>query len=385
MGNIIFCQVCKNKPLEFVKGYKHFPQVTSDCKLWPGKNRLGVCRSCGLVQKVVDRAWKKDTNSIYTDYSLYHQADGNEQSIFDSNSGKAITRSGRILEYAARKIGLPARGRYLDIGCGKGCAIRSFSKLRPYWKLVGAELGDKCKNDVLSISKRVQFYTHALKDIPQSFDLVTLFHVLEHVIDPVALLKEVRLKLRDKGLLIIDVPDYKRNPFDLFVADHRTHFTATTLRDILSRAGLKPLAIGTELVSKELVVFTKNLKSANSYDYKQNSDSQVSITEYLNWVKMFLKKAGEVSGKKNFGIFGTSITATWLLDEVGAKVKFFVDEDPCRKGKKYMGLPVYHPLKVPPGSNVFMALPPDLARQIKERLSIKGVNLFIPPPLKIQI
>lgn len=384
MSNKISCQVCGSKSLEFAKGYKHFSQVTSDCKLWRGKNQLSICRTCGLVQKVAGKTWEKDTDSIYSNYSLYHQANGKEQSVFDINSGKAVTRSVRILEYVVKKMKLGKEGRYLDIGCGKGETIRSFIKLRPYWILAGAELNNKYKKGVLSISKRVHFYSRALKNIPQSFDLISLFHVLEHVLDPVAFLKEIKSKLKDNGLLVIDLPDYSRNPFDLFVADHCTHFTATTLCDILSRAGFELLTIETELVSKELVVLVKNVKTANKYDYEKNIVPRVSIAAYLGWIRIFLEKAMQVSRRKNFGIFGTSITATWLLDEVGKRVRFFVDEDPNRIGKKYMGLPVYHPLKVPQGSNVFMALPPELAVRIKERLSIKkGVGFFIPPKLKI--
>jgi len=387
MTNDICCQVCKGKALESVKGYRYFPQITSDCKLWRGKSSLCVCKMCGSVQKVTDRTWKKNVDSIYSRYTLYHQANGIEQAVFDIHSGKVFRRSERVFQYLKTKIRLSSSGRYLDLGCGSGNTLRYFSKFRPLWSMAGTELGCKHRKEIEIISKRSSFYSCPFKKIPGTFNLITILHLLEHIVDPVPFLIEARNKMADTGTIVIDIPDYRQNPFDLFVFDHCTHFTVETLRAVLARAGLEAIDINASLIPKELVVIAKKVKmlKGHNYDAKTSvkTSSRDSVAEALVWVKQFLGKVTEVAQQDNFGIFGTSIIATWLLGKIGRHVKFLVDEDPLRHGKTYMDLPIYHPQDIPEGSNVFLALPYDMAMEISKRLHRKDVRFYIPPPFKI--
>lgn len=375
------CHICKAGSLKIVEGYERFPQVTSDCKPWRGKSFLCVCSSCGSVQKLMDKSWKRGAKKIYSAYTIYHQSNGIEQAVFDKDSGMAFTRSGRILEYVMKKISLPSSGRYLDIGCGNGGALRSAFRLLPKWTLAGTELNDNCLNQIKSISKDAILYTCPLKEIKGTFNLITMFHVLEHIADPVPMLTEIGGKLAKGGVLVVDSPDYQQNPFDLFVADHCTHFNLMTLRDVMARSGFEVVSINDKLVPKEAVVIAGNsekpfgaAKNTGTKGYLQNS-----VTRHLKWMSSFLDKADKISRKGNFGIFGTSIAATWLLSKVGGRVKFFVDEDPARCGKTYMGLPIYHPGDIPEKSSVFLALPFHVAKNIRKRLSVRGVKFYLPP------
>jgi len=379
----VCCHICKNKTLQVVRGYDYFPQVTSDCKLWRGRSSLVICQTCGSVQKITDHAWSKDAQSIYSNYTLYHQANGKEQAVFDINSGKTSRRSESVLQYVETRINLKPSGRYMDLGCGSGNALRYFSGLRPRWLLSGAELSSKFRKEVESISKRVLFYSCPLKRIPGRFNLITMFHLLEHIIDPVHFLVEVRDKLASDGFLVIDVPDYRHNPFDLFVTDHCMHFTMPTLRAVLFNAGFEIDSISSSLIPKELVVIARKKREIKG----DNCVKRLGAASYplshvacaLAWVKLFLERAKKLSEKDNFGIFGTSITATWLMGRVGGRVRFFVDEDPCRQGRSYLGVPVYHPQDIPNGSNVFLALPFGMAKKISKRLSRKESKFYLPP------
>ena len=58
--------------------------------------------------------------------------------------------------------------------------------------------------------------------------------------------------------------------------------------------------------------------------------------------------AREAAGKGEFGIFGTSVAATWLASGLGDAVKFLVDEDPVRDGRLHLGRPIPRPEQVPP-------------------------------------
>ena len=66
----ISCHVCHEPSVQIVPGYEKFSSVTSDCKPWPKGGRLGVCRTCGCVQKIIDSAWKSEVDKIYRAYSI---------------------------------------------------------------------------------------------------------------------------------------------------------------------------------------------------------------------------------------------------------------------------------------------------------------------------
>jgi hypothetical protein len=106
------------------------------------------------------------------------------------------------------------------------------------------------------------------------------------------------------------------------------------------------------------------------------------IAEKVIWLRQ-LKDTALHASKENqkFGIFGTSIAATWLANYLGDRVKYFVDEDPSRIGRIFMGKPVLAPDSVPDSSTVFIALAPKLASAISERLSHLSLKfLQMPAP-----
>jgi SAM-dependent methyltransferase len=78
-----------------------------------------------------------------------------------------------------------------------------------------------------------------------SIDVVTLWHVLEHVADPDAALARIAVWLRPGGALVVGVPNLRscqarlggRRWFHLDLPRHRTHFTVTGLRALLERHG----------------------------------------------------------------------------------------------------------------------------------------------------
>ena len=61
------------------------------------------------------------------------------------------------------------------------------------------------------------------------------------------------------------------------------------------------------------------------------------------------------------------------------KVRFFVDEDPSRQGKTFMDKPILSPAEVPSRSKVYMALVPEIAARISQRLGPLSLQLVQPP------
>lgn len=78
----------------------------------------------------------------------------------------------------------------------------------------------------------------------------------------------------------------------------------------------------------------------------------------------------------SFGIFGTSIAATWFAGFLGDRVDFFVDEDPMRQQQRFMGKPVYAPDRVQPEATVLLALAPHTQVNVRRRLEPLGIRFI---------
>lgn len=139
-------------------------------------------------------------------------------------------------------------GRVLDVGTAGGSFLAVSQ--RAGWDVVGCE-----PNRWLAAWGRqhygIPIHPGTLADLKlpdESFDVVTLWDVLEHVTDPMALLVECRRVLRPDGVLVVNVPDIGSLPARLMrrrwvflLSVHLSYFTRETLAAMLTRAGFQPI------------------------------------------------------------------------------------------------------------------------------------------------
>jgi SAM-dependent methyltransferase len=96
-------------------------------------------------------------------------------------------------------------GRVLDVGCGPGWLL---SALDPRWERHGIELSAAAgtiaaEHAVMHIGPlETAAFEHG------SFDLVVMYHVIEHIEDPVAAIRHVRRLLAPGGRLVLGTPDF---------------------------------------------------------------------------------------------------------------------------------------------------------------------------------
>jgi SAM-dependent methyltransferase len=373
------CSICGGGTLEEMTDYRVLRRVTSDCRAWPAGGQLGVCRACGAAQKPADDAFLADIDAIYKSYTIYHQAAGAEQAVFEQASGLPASRSVRLLSTFRSQAGLKSTGRMLDVGCGNGATIRAFGEVAPGWTKAGTEFDGKYRAEVESIPSTERLYVGPVEDVPGAFDVITMIHVLEHIVDPVAVLATLRGKLAPGGLLLIEVPHHPANPFELLIADHRSHFTADSLTRALVAAGYEIVSVATDWIPKELSVVARPATAAVTMPPPVDAAAaRERISHSLAWLRSTADHLRQLGEENALGLFGTSIAGTWLAAEAGEAIAFFVDEDPNRVGRTYLGRPVHAPANVPTGTRVFVGLPPALAAGICSRLATPGVT-FIPP------
>jgi SAM-dependent methyltransferase len=375
------CRICSSDDLSRVVGCETLPRVTSDARPRPAGATLVVCANCGAAQKLPTDTFKREIAEIYDSYQIYHQAGGAEQPIFDIGTGQGAPRSERLMAALTKMISVPRIGRMLDFGCGTGVALRSFAKLWPEWELNGADLNTASLPLLTQIKSFNRLYTCGAKDIPESFDVITLIHSLEHVLEPVETLTDLRHRLNPTGHLFVQVPDSRRNPYDLVISDHLLHFTVDTLRFAVECAGFRTDFASDSLLVKELswLGVAGSDQPAGMIDPAGEFER---VQRHVNWLAEQIVAAKQLARtSRQFGIFGTSISGTWLYGALDGEVSFFVDEDPQRIGRTHMGLPILAPSDVAKTAQVFVPLIPEVAREVVRRLGKFDVQFHTPPQI----
>jgi len=355
------------------------PRVTSDCRPWPAGGRLVICPRCGMVHKPADEAFVADIEAIYAGYAIYHQSGGAEQRSFDTRSGMQTARSARLIDRLATALRLGDEGRLLDVGCGNGATLRAFNAIRPGWRSVGTELDDRHRTEIEAIPG-ASFAAGPLSAIGGQFDLVTLVHVLEHLVEPVGFLRSLAEVIAPGGHLLVEVPHHPDNPFELLIADHRSHFTTATLPLALAAAGYEVDIVTDGWINRELSVVAHPVAATPARPAVDPDRAMAIVDGAIDWLQRSLDALVALpAGGRPVGVFGTAIAGTWLAAGAGAAVAFFVDEDPHRIGRSHLGRPILAPADVPPGGAVFVGLPTGAAAAVADRLAGRGVAWITPP------
>jgi len=373
------CQACDADTLEEIGAFTSLPRVTSDSKPFRPGGRLFVCADCGLTQKVADPQWLAEIAQIYAGYEMYHQSAALDQAVFVD--GQPIGRC----ELLARKLsecGVVAQtGTLLDVGAGSGAMLAAFSAMFRDWKLYGLDLDDRKQASLARIPGFQRLFTVPPDRIEQQFDMVSLIHSLEHFTEPKAMLHHLRMRLRPGGRLFVQINNAERMPFDLVVADHLCHFTPRSVAGLAARAGFGTERCATDWISKEISVIATAQPGAEVIQ-DDASSARARVASDVAWLKSVLEDARSRVRHGRFGVFGSSVAATWLAAGLGEAVEFFVDEDPGRENRSHLQRPILRPDQVPPGSIVYLAFVRETADSIRRRLAGASFELAAPPPVR---
>jgi 2-polyprenyl-3-methyl-5-hydroxy-6-metoxy-1,4-benzoquinol methylase len=227
------CPVCNNTSFE-----KHL--TCKDFTVSKEKFDLLKCQSCSFVFTN-----PRPDNSLLGNYYK------SEDYISHSNTKKGMISKlyhavrtytlGKKVDLISKYV---SRGTILDYGCGTGMFLQECKKAG--WKAVGMEPDAGARQiasgmglEVLADKNGVD--GHEVK----KFDIITLWHVLEHVTDLDETLQFFKEKLNPGGALIIAVPNYKSFDAEHYkefwaaydVPRHLYHFELKTMERLLSRFG----------------------------------------------------------------------------------------------------------------------------------------------------
>lgn len=210
----------------------------------PGSYCLRQCRHCGLIFQHPPHRTDGDTSAYPDSYQPYQVAIEEEPSRWrrwDRRYG-LWKRRHLISSYVTHP------GTLLDYGCATGVFLDYMGRHR--WKTFGVEpncyaAGYARNRFHLKIfSSPVSAQDFFARD---SLDVVTLWDVLEHVSDPLTLLRNLSLWLKPDGYLILTLPDpdsWERRWFGRYwvgwdLPRHLHLFPRSTLRLLLTRCGFR--------------------------------------------------------------------------------------------------------------------------------------------------
>jgi 2-polyprenyl-3-methyl-5-hydroxy-6-metoxy-1,4-benzoquinol methylase len=137
----------------------------------------------------------------------------------------------------------PHKGMILDIGAGTGDFL-SVAKQNG-WNTMGVEPSDKAK--AIALKKEVAFVQDTAELENHSFDVITMWHVLEHVPNLDNQIKELKRLLKPNGSLIVAVPNFKSFDAKYYgafwaaydVPIHFWHFSKKAVQALFKKEGMQ--------------------------------------------------------------------------------------------------------------------------------------------------
>lgn len=166
-------------------------------------------------------------------------------------SENRMVRIGKAIFLGRRTPELVPGGKLLDIGCSGGGYLVEMRKLG--WDVFGVEMDpDMERLGELGLDVRAGAAEVAMAEFPdEHFDVVTAWHVLEHLFDPSRVLREAFRVLKPGGRLMLEVPNFNcpsRTALRTYWAGldlprHLYHFAPKTLERLLRKVGFQEVQV----------------------------------------------------------------------------------------------------------------------------------------------
>ena len=316
---------------------------------WEGVNRalhrVVRCGDCGLMY----------TNPRYTEAGfalLFAQAGMS----YGQSPGRATEQAAWILKQ------VPHLKRIADIGCSDGALLKVFPKSIERF---GADIDERglqvARANVPGGTFTKTDFTSAI-DIP-SCDVVTMFHVLEHLPDPLETLTLLHRQSSEQTRLIVEVPVLERAATEqredlvgFFTIQHLTHFTKRTLHAMLLRAGWHVVEAeeidgynGYRVVAEVTQPGQPVVDQAVIGEEIQRSVAYLGI--WLRSIAQLDHRLAQLAGHDHVMVWGAGqhteymAQITHLFD---ASTQYVViDSDPAKQGHTLHGISVIAPHDVP--------------------------------------
>jgi SAM-dependent methyltransferase len=239
----VACNACGNDDVEFL--FEQRDSLTD----FPAPFTVVKCKHCGLVY-LNPRPSIDDIQDFYpaTFFSYQLEAPTAERLSLRERLLAVLTRSSarQRVDFVQKLLKPDAGLEVLDVGCGKGSFLFHLRQ-RFGCRVTGMDFDDAslryCR-EVLHISA---LRAGADSGLPpdEKYDLITMWHYLEHEFDPLSVLVRANGSLKAGHLLIVEVPNaeslenriFKKRSYLYDVPRHLYGFSPATMSTLIGRAG----------------------------------------------------------------------------------------------------------------------------------------------------
>ena len=233
------CPVCEKTQA------RSFISAQDDLTGKPGTFHFAECRACG--HHFQSPRLKIDFIGDYYDDGYISHKKGHSWGPLGKLAAWGFGKHDRDkYKLVSRFVKLARGSRVLDVGCARGTFLQEVSK-RTGASIAGVDFKDLPESDLKS---RMTFHHGLLKQAPlaaNSFDLITMWHYLEHCYEPIESLRICRYLLKDEGRMVIEVPCLSSVTYRLYgsrwpglqAPQHTSLFTRKSLERLMAKAGFE--------------------------------------------------------------------------------------------------------------------------------------------------
>jgi len=297
---------------------------------------VGYCQECRHISSdVVEKPdWEEAEKTIYKE-------------LYDSWTPTNLSPSQK--KYNETLFGwlkkMVPKGKILEIGCYDGSFLNLFKK--DGWNCQGVEpsVGAKIAKEKYGLDVIGGFFEPGQFE-KNTFDLVVVKHVIEHVSDPLEFSREAAAMVKEGGFLYIEVPNSYVSLYDRyfpeFHVDHLSYFTIPSIENLLQRIG------GFEIVKLEstwaymkfpfIHILAKKTGKNNIENscYLLDYSIEKSIEKFKEYYNIYLRNLKKIAqDSQKTAIWGTgSCGIQFSIDGDFKKDKtIVVDPNPANEGK----------------------------------------------------
>ncbi|NVK18612.1 MAG: class I SAM-dependent methyltransferase [Methylocystaceae bacterium] len=255
---------------------------------WEADYKMYQCDNCSAVSPNISP--EKEKEHIDNVYATNLYMDKLEREIHAQYDYRKETFGKERLDYCVKRLGLALdQINLLDVGCGAG-----------YFLSYLTDHGVKCRG--LEVTQGLAQYCQKrglnveasdLADEPdKEYDVIVMFDVLEHVYNPVELLKLAKSKLKDGGYLILYTPNIHSIGFELMGAqqnvllpfEHVCFYDEKSFNRLADESGFKVHTL--ETYGFDIMDYLLMKEYEDGYEYTEK------LHEMMRWVQAVLDKQG---------------------------------------------------------------------------------------------
>jgi 2-polyprenyl-3-methyl-5-hydroxy-6-metoxy-1,4-benzoquinol methylase len=235
------CPACGDKDISLILSAKDHTVSNEPFEIWE-------CKNCTLrfTQNIPD---KEEIGKYYQSENYISHSDTSKgliNNLYHKVRKRTLLQKRNLVESAT----LRKTGNLLDVGCGTGAFLHTMKNAN--WNITGLEPDEAARKKAWELHGIQPDPAETFYELPtQSFDAITLWHVLEHVHDLHGYMNQLQKLLHPSGKLFIAVPNYtsydaqhyKESWAAYDVPRHLYHFSPASMKRLFAIHGLKVKAM----------------------------------------------------------------------------------------------------------------------------------------------